>query len=419
MTILAFLSGLLVGALAIAIYMQSKCHKAETQAEVLAAQLEQEGKAHEVQLEQERKAHASQLEQERKAHAEVMSSQQEHFNELIAQHQRQKEFADSSTASIGQIVNPLRDTIDRMKQVMAESTEKQTAMSSEMKVNIDNMLRQSAAAQKSAEELTRTFKIGNRVQGDWGETILNELLESQGLTCGVHYDVQAYMRDENGNILKNAQGVTMRPDVILHLDSKRDVIIDSKVSLSAFIDYANADNEASRQHFLKLHIDSLRSHVRSLASKDYSSYVRPPKQRMDYVIMFVPHSAALWTAINAQPDLWRSAMTQNVFIADEQTLFAALRIVSLTWKQIQQAQNHEKVFALANEMIDRVGQFVKKYQDLKVALDKACQAYEDGARKLQPSGQSILVTCAKLQKLGATSKKLDIKMDEAALEDLS
>ena len=292
-------------------------------------------------------------------------------------------------------------------------------MSSEMKVNIDNMLRQSAAAQKSAEELTRTFKIGNRVQGDWGETILNELLESQGLTCGVHYDVQAYMRDENGNILKNAQGVTMRPDVILHLDSKRDVIIDSKVSLSAFIDYANADNEASRQHFLKLHIDSLRSHVRSLASKDYSSYVRPPKQRMDYVIMFVPHSAALWTAINAQPDLWRSAMTQNVFIADEQTLFAALRIVSLTWKQIQQAQNHEKVFALANEMIDRVGQFVKKYQDLKVALDKACQAYEDGARKLQPSGQSILVTCAKLQKLGATSKKLDIKMDEAALEDLS
>ena len=107
-------------------------------------------------------------------------------------------------------------------------------------------------------------------------------------------------------------------------------------------------------------------------------------------------------------------MAQNVFIADEQTLFAALRIVSLTWKQIQQAQNHEKVFALANEMIDRVGQFVKKYQDLKVALDKAYQAYEEGARKLQPSGQSILVTCAKLQKLGATSKKLELTMEEPA-----
>ena len=226
--------------------------------------------------------------------------------------------------------------------------------------------------------------------------------------------MQAYLRDENGNVLKNENGVTMRPDLILHLDSKRDVIIDSKVSLSAFIDYANADNEIDRQRFLKLHIESLKSHVRSLASKDYSSYVRPPKMRMDYVIMFVPHSAALWTAINAQPDLWRSAMAQNVFIADEQTLFAALRIVSLTWKQIQQAQNHEKVFALANEMIDRVGQFVKKYQDLKVALDKAYQAYEEGARKLQPSGQSILVTCAKLQKLGATSKKLEIKMEESA-----
>lgn len=416
MIVLAFVVGCVIGALAMAMYMQAKCHKADTQAEVLKAQIEQE----------------------RKAHGEVLANQQHHFDEFIGQYkrqyeemaakmtaqlklatedmlrQRQKEFADASTVSIGQIVNPLRDTIDRMKQVMAESTEKQTAMSSEMKANIENMLRQSAAAQKSAEELTRTFKIGNRVQGDWGETILNELLESQGLTCGIHYDVQAYLRDENGNVLKNENGVTMRPDVILHLDSKRDVIIDSKVSLSAFIDYANADNEIDRQRFLKLHIESLKSHVRSLASKDYSSYVRPPKMRMDYVIMFVPHSAALWTAINAQPDLWRSAMAQNVFIADEQTLFAALRIVSLTWKQIQQAQNHEKVFALANEMIDRVGQFVKKYQDLKVALDKAYQAYEEGARKLQPSGQSILVTCAKLQKLGATSKKLEIKMEESA-----
>jgi DNA recombination protein RmuC len=122
---------------------------------------------------------------------------------------------------------------------------------------------------------------------------------------------------------------------------------------------------------------------------------------MDYVIMFVPHVSALWTALNAKPDLWRKAMEKNVFIADEQTLFAALRIVSLTWRQIVQQQNHERVFALANEMLDRVGQFMKKYQQIGRLLEQASRAYEDAGKKLEPQGQSILQTCKKLEKLGA------------------
>ena len=172
------------------------------------------------------------------------------------------------------------------------------------------------------------------------------------------------------------------------------------------MDYANAEDDEQRQACLKAHIASLQAHVKELAAKDYSSYIRPPKVKMDYVIMFVPHSGALWTALNAQPDLWRKAMDRNVFIADEQTLFSALRIINLTWTQIAQAQNHEKVYALANEMLDRVGQFMKKYQALGKALENAAKAYEDGEKKLQPTGQSILQTCAKLKKLGAkTSDK--------------
>jgi DNA recombination protein RmuC len=189
--------------------------------------------------------------------------------------------------------------------------------------------------------------------------------------------------------------------VVLHLDNQREVIIDSKVSLTAFMDYVNAETEEERQRYLKAHVDSLQKHVKELSTKDYSSYICPPKVRMDYVIMFVPHSGALWTALNAQPDMWRRAMEKNVFIADEQTLFAALRIVSLTWTQIAQAENHEKVYTLANEMLDRVGQFMKKYQAMGKALENAQKAYEDGEKKLLPTGQSILQTCAKLQKLGA------------------
>lgn len=345
---------------------------------------------------------------------DIMKGQEQRFNETMARmseqmknatadmlKDRQKEFADSSNQQLGQIVNPLRETIDKMKQTMADTTLKQTEMSSVLKDNIERSMQQAMAAKKSAEELANALKHGSKVQGDWGEAVLDELLTSQGLVRGIHYDTQAVIRDAQGNTVHTDDGATLRPDVILHLDQRREVIIDSKVSLTAFLDYANADNEADRQRFLKTHIDSLQKHVKELSTKDYSAYVQPPKVRMDYVIMFVPHTGALWTALNAQPDLWRKAMEQNVFIADEQTLFAALRIISLTWTQIRQAENHEQVYRLANEMLDRVGQFMKKFTAIGKALKTATTAYDDAERKLQPSGQSILQTCAKLQKLGA------------------
>lgn len=456
--IISIVAGALIGALITALYLQSKHGKVAAQVSVLEATLkseaaksetlmqekekayqntlevkekayqsaleeknrafqsalEEKNKAYQSALEEKNKAFQNALDEKERVHQEALRTQQHQFDETMEKvsaqmkvatdemlKQRQKEFADASNQNLGQIVNPLRETIDQMKQVMAENTEKQTQMGGEMKANIENMMRQSEAAMKSADELNRTFRLGNRVQGDWGETILDELLESQGLKRGIHYDTQPYIRDAAGNIIHTENGSTMRPDVILHLDQRREVIIDSKVSLTAFMDYSNATTEEERKRLLKAHIDSLKSHVRELSTKDYSAYIQPPKARMDYVIMFVPHSAALWTALNAQPDLWRNAMAQNVFIADEQTLFAALRIINLTWTQIAQAQNHEKVYALANEMLDRVGQFMKKYEAVGQALNRATQAYEEGGRKLAPTGQSILTTCAKLQKLGA------------------
>lgn len=356
----------------------------------------------------------TQLKEMERRHTEALAAQQTRFDETIEKvsaqmkeatgemlRQRQKEFQEASGVSIGGLVNPLRETIDKMQKAMAETQNRQSADSGALKAIIQQMMQQSEATRKSTDELTRVFRHSNTVQGDWGETVLDELLESQGLTRGVHYDVQPTIRDASGVAVTNESGARLRPDVILHLDQRREVIIDSKVSLAAFMDYVNADNDIDRQRYLKAHITSLQEQVNRLAGKDYSAYIQPPKVKMDYVIMFVPHSGALWTALNAQPDLWRRAMERGVYIADEQTLFAALRIISLTWTQIRQAENHEKVYALANEMLDRVGQFMKKYQAVGVALGKAQQAYEEGDRKLQPTGQSILQTCVKLQKLGA------------------
>lgn len=349
-----------------------------------------------------------------KRHEQAIKAQQELFDETMAKvtaqmksatedmlKQRQREFAESSNSNLGQIVNPLRETIEKMKQTMNDNTLKQTELSTEMKVNLENMMRHSEAAKQSTDELARVFKHKSKVQGDWGERVLNELLESQGLTQGVHYEIQAAIRDAKGNVVRTDTGGNVRPDVIMHIDNNREIIIDSKVSLTAFWDYINEENEDNRQKYLKAHIESIQKHVKELSKKDYSSYIKPPKVKMDYVIMFVPHTGALWTALNSQPDMWRKAMEMNVFIADEQTLFAALRMINLTWTNIAQAENHEKVYALANEMLDRVGKFMKSYENIGKALENAQKAFEDGEKKLTPGGQSIIQTCSKLEKLGA------------------
>lgn len=315
--------------------------------------------------------------------------------------QRQKELAETSTRDFSKLVEPLRETMDKMERAMVDNTRTQTNMTAEMRANMENLIRQSMAAKESTEELTRVFRHGSKVQGDWGETVLNELLHAHGLTEGIHYDTQSAIRDAAGHTVRTDSGSTLRPDVIIHLDQRRELIIDSKVSLSAFIDYVNADAEIERQKYLHAHVESLKSHVRELSAKSYANYIQPPKVRMDYVIMFVPHAGALWTALNTQPDLWRRAMDKNVFIADEQTLFAALRIVSLTWTQIRQAQNHELVFSLANEMLDRVGQFVKHYEAVGKQITALQKSYDDAQKKLNPNGQSIIQTAGKLIKLGA------------------
>ena len=347
-------------------------------------------------------------------HEQALRAQQERFDEVVQKvsaqlksatddmlKQRQKEFAESSNTNLGQIVTPLRETIEQMKRTMTDNTLKHTELSAAMKENIENMMKHSEAAKQSADELARVFKHKSKVQGCWGERVLEELLDSQGLQCGIHYERECVIRDAAGNVVKTDTGGNLRPDVILHLDNSREVIIDSKVSLTAFMDYVNAETDDQRQEFLKLHIDSIQKHLKELSKKDYSSYIQAPKLKMDYVIMFVPHTGALWTALNAQPDLWRKAMEMNVFIADEQTLFAALRMINLTWTQIKQAENHKEVYRLANEMVKRVGMFLKNYEAVGKALKNARDAYEDGEKKLQDKGQSIVVTCNQLEALGA------------------
>ena len=357
---------------------------------------------------------AMKLEMER-VHQSSLAEQKARFEELskrlVAEaknateemlKQRGEELSKTGNATMEQLVNPLKETIAKMEKTMNDTTLQQTAANTSLKEVLKQSIESNAATKSAADDLVRAFKHDSKIQGDWGESVLEELLESLGLQEGIHFETQATIRDANGNMVRSdATGCLMRPDVIVHLDKTKDVIVDSKVSMKDFLDYVSAEDSDVRKDLLKKHIESLKKHVKELSTKDYSRYVKAPKKTMDFVIMFVPRSAALWVALNKEPALWREAMEKNVFIADEQTLYAALRMIKLSWSQIQQADNQQKVFELANEMLSRVGQFVKQMRVIGDSLEKAQKAYKSGMSKFAEKGQSVLTTCRKLELLGA------------------
>lgn len=378
--------------------------------------LAEKDKNFQARLEEKERTQAEALRMQDETNARLLESMQKRFDETVKAmkeqlenatgrmlKERQTEFQAASQEGVNRILQPLQENIRQMKEAVAENTKEHSEGGVRINTNIQEMIRQSVAARNSADRLADALRRGGKVQGNWGETVLTELLESQGLTEGVHFDTQMAMTDSRGRAILSDDNSRLIPDVILHLDRERDVIIDAKVSLSNYLDYVNAESEEGRRNALKAHIDSLQRHVKELAAKDYSSYVQPPKVRMGYVIMFVPNSAALFLATNERPELWRKAMEQNVYIADEQTLYAALRIISMTWTQIAQAENHEKVFALADEMLKRVGIFMEKFTGIEKALKDAQKHYDDAYAKLLDRGQSIPTTCRKLVELGAKS----------------
>ena len=324
-------------------------------------------------------------------------------NEMLKE--RQEEFSKASNSNIGQILAPLRESMDKMKDALEKNNEKNTSLGDSLKDNITKLMEQTAAAKESADNLTNALRHQTKMQGDWGETVLAELLESQGLINGIHFDTQFVIRDKAGNVVKTDEGSSLRPDVILHLDTQRELIIDAKVSLSAYLDYVNAEDDASKAAALRRHIASINAHVEELSKKSYEQYIMPPKVSLDYVIMFVPNTGALWLALREQPDLWRRAMEKNVYIADEQTLYAAMRIVNMTWTQIRQGETHKRVFDIADEMLSRVNKLLNSFSAIGDSIKKAQDNYDSARKLITEGGQSIVTSANKLINLGAKVKK--------------
>ncbi len=331
-------------------------------------------------------------------------------------HQRSEELNGQNRQSISHIIDPLQKTIEEMKRAMEDNKQQQVRNAASFEEQIKHLMASSAQMSDSANRLSTALTTDSSIQGHWGETVLKSILDAQGLVEGLNYEVQSTLRDAAGNALRNDEtGSLMRPDVIIHMDRQRDFIIDSKVSLTAFIAYQNAQTEDEKKATLAEHLRSIRKHVKELAQKDYSRYVVAPRQTMNFVMMFVPHESALQLALYADANLWHEAMEQGVFIVGEQNLYAALRAVELTWTQIQQAENHQQVYALANELLSRVGDFLERYHKIGDTIDRLQRHYDDCEKKLT-TGQSVLGSANKLIRLGAQQdKKHPLPLDNGQL----
>lgn len=353
------------------------------------------------------KSHKQAVENMKEAFDETVKNMKDKMNTITAEllEKRKDEYDEQAKKNIHSVIDPLNDTIEKLKTAMEGYSKEQNLFKGSMEVHMKEIATQADNASKSAEALTNALKHDTKVQGDYGEAILDEILKAQGFTEGIHYELQYVEKDESGKEIKGDDGKGLRPDVVFHLDTVRDVIIDSKMNLTDFINFANATTPEERQINLEKHVKSIESQVKLLSQKNYFKYHKKTNTRMDYVIMFVPISAAWWEALRYKPSIWREAMENNVFIADEQTLFAALRIIKLTWTQIAQAKSQKEIFDLVNEMIDRVGLFRKNYEDIGRALTNAQKSYDKGSNQLAPNGKSILNTTKKLIELGARDSK--------------
>lgn len=320
--------------------------------------------------------------------------------------ERMSELQSANTMQMDHIFQPIRDNIRRMEQQLSENRETTVRNQASFEKTMEMMMKQTSTLSEQADRLSNALQRKNKTAGNWGELILTELLESQGLKEGVHFDVQHTLRDSDGSLLYNAETkARMIPDVVLHLADNRDLIIDSKMSLTAFVDYQNAAKESDRAEAARRLVESVNAHVKELSSKKYHLYIRPPRVSCDFVIMFVPMESALQVAISHQPDIWQKAFEKRVLLVGSQTLIAALHIIDLTWVNVKQEQNTMQIMEEARKLMERVEQFYQRFQTVGKKISEAGEAYKEVMDKVKDGRQSILGAGQNLERLGVRGKR--------------
>lgn len=311
---------------------------------------------------------------------------------------REKELTEGNQDKMDGIIKPLKESIAAMEKAMRENADSHlkstTELSQQLKSAVKEMQEKTSDVGKKADTLSEALTGKPKVQGCFGENFLDAILAGEGLQEGIHYTREAANDDLS------------RPDFVFHFKDgyeQKDLVVDSKVSLTAFVEYMNAEGPELKKEALDRHIKSVRKHIEELAKKEYAK--KRAKSFADYVLMFMPRDMAFRVALEGEPTLWQEAYQKNVLIATEQTIMPFLKIIQLTWNKYQQDTNIQKITEAAQNMIDRVGAFYDLYIDLGKKLKSVNSAYNSGISKLKPEGQSITTSAKQVIAIGAKRSK--------------
>ena len=311
---------------------------------------------------------------------------------------REKELSDENQSSMDGILKPLKESITAMEKAMKDNAsshiETTAKLSEQLKQAVKDMQEKTSDVGRKADTLSEALTGRPKVQGCFGENFLEAILAGEGLEAGKHYSREAANDDLS------------RPDFVFHFKEgleQKDLIVDSKVSLTAFVDYMNASSEEEKASALDRHIRSVRKHIDELARKEYAK--KNARSFADYVLMFMPRDMAFRVALEADPMLWQEAYKKGVLIATEQTIMPFLKIMQLTWNKFQHDTNTQKITAAAQNMIDRVASFYDSYAELGRKLKAVCGEYNKGITKLQDNGQSITTSARQVISIGVRRSK--------------
>lgn len=401
----------------------------QTQVNTLNQQLSENKEAAERQLQEARTAAEKQLQDVKEAaekqKAELESRYQQQLNELREQQKAQmeqqgnlireqintaseeilkkrtEELSATNKEQLSAILTPLHENLKQMREAVEKTGREQATTMERLDVSIKENLKQAKEVGERADKLAQALTSENKTQGNFGELRLRTLLENMGLEEGTQFEEQVTLRDEHGNTLYEEEGHRMIPDVILHFPDNRDVVIDSKMSLKAFEDYHNAETPEAKEEALQRHILSVRNHVKELAHKNYSSYLRGSGNKLDFVVMYIYSESAVQLALANDPSLWKDAYDQGVIISGSQTLYMMLRVLEMTWRQVRQVENQDKIMATADELVNRVQMFYERFQAADDQLGKTQKAFDALRAITAPTGASIATSANKLLKYGA------------------
>ena len=373
-----------------------------------ASQLRQTKDAHEGQIAALKEMNEKQM----KSQLELIKEQMQTTSEKVLK-MRQEELGAQNKEQVSKIIDPLQKSLKDMQEALDKTKEQQTEALTRLDETIKINMQKSAAIGETADRLTRALTGEVKVQGNFGELKLKQLLEDLELKEGEQFDTQETLKDKGGKGLKGDDGKGLIPDFILHFPNNRHVVVDSKMSLTDYERYMNAeDGTPEKSGYLKAHIDSIRAQVKRLAKKEYTRYLPEGYNRLNFAIMYVPIEGALNLALLNDATLWREAYDEGVMILGPQTMYMNLRVLEMMWTQVRQLENQQAMMDAANTVIERVQDFGTRFQDVESSMNDTIKKMTKLKITTADSGQSIITAARNLLKAGARENKKKKSLSE-------